>query len=606
MKVDFEICIMRYGVAIYVAFLLVLSACQDSPVKVEELAAVQAPLSRASVSLITFPPGGQILLEETGETFADGGVAYLVPGSYTLTGSKSGYRGNSVNVSLENQENRVIEVPLGTGYAELSINVLPQDAAISINGQEIGSGPYRAEIDEGVYTLDLLHPDYFSKQETVRIVPGTPAVYDFELEQKPTQGPLMLHTEPDGGEIFFQGKLVGEGQVDLGLVGFGGYTLRAVKTIDGQTRLVGFSTVMVDSPQQTRIVILMEQREHLFEGAWMPASLAKQKEKMRYLAQRVVNPISLDVDLGPQAYRMLQTKKGLAQHLMAIFRVGDQMRLHSGEGSWEIWKRHSELTNEFSSSVDAFQRQKTRAASWILDTASKDRLGNVQIEEEKNVLAELAIALHRLRANHAILDLKKGQLSNGGESVYRSLKDGPLTLVAMGGDALEFGEAQTYRADSLLLAKFSRSDQPLKIDWTQSPLALLVISNRSVSLREQENLLTLKSQEKKIRPLISGLKVVSLDQLSNGPDYEGWRRERFVAQGPFSSQIDLSKAEIGPNYKPGTYYRTWIITYDEHGVFTQRQLATEYRVGEEIKDFEADKFLRRGRLSRDKEKALSQ
>jgi hypothetical protein len=534
-----------------------------------------------------------VTVAQTGDTAPHGGLIKLLPGAYTLTAALPGYRGGSRPITLTEGQPRTVQVALGEGFAAVEIQSEPPGAAVRIDDREQGQTPLAVELGQGQHRLSMSMDGFFDGDATIAVSPGVPQKIVLSLDPVPTSGPVAVKTEP-GGAIIWKNRKVGEGSADLGRLPFKRYSVSGVKRLDAVTRLTGKVDFTVERADGLTVTLPLKQKERLFEGKWLPAGEALQREQQRYRSQRVPNPVHLTAVLDDATFETIVQQDGLAPGLHRLLRVGDRIRFTRGDRAWLIWKRNADPTPAFELAVDALKRKGALSLPWV-----KDPAGDVEVTLAKDPVSALAFTLHRARTELPVLSLSMQQLAVKGETFPRCPADGELTLLAEGGRAVSAaGIALAYWA-GVAIVRLPAGDGEVAVTWQTPPEKLLVISDAPVKLETPAAGKTLQIREKEIVTLAEGTAVFELTRLSAGPDYpEGWSRKRFKPTGPLADQMDLSQDEIGPHDREGAYRRTWIIRYKTKEGAHQRQLECRYKVSGDPKDFSSDRFLRRDGLSR--------
>lgn len=565
--------------------------------------ATKPPIHIADVLISTLPPGGSVTVKESGRIVEDGDQIQLPEGRYTLVSKKPGYREGSFSLKVIGKELQTVTVPLGKGFAMVTLSTAPADAVIGIDEIGFSGVSFSDDLNAGSYEIVVQHPAYRSKRETVVVEPGKPVEITFTLDKIPakttnatknqTTGAVSFETSPTGGVVDFRGQQLTMDNSIAKQLPFGKYSVKATKMLDEETRLEGGANFELKNAGLLKVTVELNERKKLFEGEWLPEETVVTREEERYRRQRVKNPVHLKVSLTGDNWKGSISDLALQQALMKILRVGDRISYSTRSGEWKIWKRHTDFTLAFSKSVEDFLEGDKSNTVWPSDKAILE--GSIQLNNL--ALDKIAYALHSKRAVHPMLDLRQDQMSENSETVYRSPADGNLTVLVMGGEDLNLGgSAEVQKLDFGLgqIFNVSKKSDPIKISWNKKPERLLVVSDASGDFSEfKSGQLALKKGEKKLLNLSRHNRVIFLKRISSGPDYQGWQSENFEATGPLAEQIDLNTDEIGPNNAQGNYQRIWIARFRNSTGKSQRQLAMAYRVIDENKEFESDQFFGR-------------
>lgn len=578
--------IIRYGLLYgMVAFFW---ACASTP-QPEPPAPVELPLSALQVE--SQPPGAEITIKDSGQLLASGEKILLPAGKYTLVAKKTGYDTRTKLVYMDGETPQKVTIRMGKGFADLTVSSQPENATVYLSGQEHGRTPIMIEkLSEGEHIVELRKEGYFSDRKTITIIPGKPEKLDMKLVKVPTSAPLTIFTRPSGGEIYLDGKKMGEGEVHLKDLSFGKYTIRGILPVSEYERRIGSASFRHQDEGPKRFTLLLDQPQRLFEENWHNEKEAIALEQKRYRRQRVSRPIGLKSRLSDEAYQSLANKDRLDNILHAMLRVGDRLALSYDDGDWLIWKRHHSLTLEFKAAVAAFIEGSSRTDPWAGDEVAVWR----SLAGQGHILSAIVFGMYAETASLTLVDLTGKQLKPDGETILRTTNDGPLVLAAKGGDNIAINKAEPISpiALDLVLKHLPASDIPLQLTWDSPPDRLLVVCESPANFIHTPGSRMLKAHEKHLVDLVFDRKVKGMVRLSGGPDYSGWARVVTQPTGPFADQINLNRDEIGPHDTAGNYERIWFLRYSQENAMSQRQVNVTYQVGGGIKDFSGDKFLR--------------
>ena len=129
------------------------------------------------------------------------------------------------------------------------------------------------------------------------------------------------------------------------------------------------------------------------------------------------------------------------------------------------------------------------------------------------------------------------------------------------GRCLQYGDSMLYLPILDILRSYlgiEEGDREFLIKKKLQEKLLQLDEQFKSHLPPLQDLLSLKIDEKAFVKLADGVEVKYVVRLSNGPDYDGWERHNFARTGPFAAQMDLAKAEVGPQKKHGDYQRQWL------------------------------------------------
>lgn len=539
----------------------------------------------------TAPAGGTVLIVELDRSVSDGEAVDLPAGHYTLRPQREGYRSADVVLDVDGITDRESVVELGEGFSPVFLSVHPVETHLTLDDQPLGPVPAEVELSEGHHRLVFSCDGYVSGTRDLSVEAGKSINLDIVLQR--AKALVKVTTSPQGGKIFFGERAFGPGDVNLGELEYGQYTVRGEKELDGVTRLVGKVDFEISAADPKVFDLKLQDRERLYNGRWYPEDEALQLEAKRYRKLRVGNPVSVKAVMDHNAWQRLKNRKNLAAELHRILRVGDRIDVVLGKRVWTLWKRNGTPTEVFEQAVSSLKDRSLQELPWKSDTSV--RRVNIRVGEDP--LTEIALALHRKRTKLPLLELTGEQLTGGAETITRCANDGAITLICQGGTGVLSGGRSVPKIGNLGFSTLSAGNAAIKVEWEQPPEHLLVVCDRGAPFDSPVTDGSLKIHEKQILSISPGVEVARLVRLTDGPGYRGWKRQTIEANGPFAASIDLSRDEIGPHDRRGDYERVWLVYYGKQGAQTQRQIGIRYAVTGEAKKFRSDQFFRGESLS---------
>lgn len=122
-------------------------------------------------------------------------------GNHQITLSHPYYSEKIVDLSLSPGELYEDKIELTPIYGKLSINTMPDDAELFINGNPIGTTAIEHELKGGEYKLEIKKDNFETVFEGVKITRNDPNISrDYELELK--KATVNLELTPQGGELY--------------------------------------------------------------------------------------------------------------------------------------------------------------------------------------------------------------------------------------------------------------------------------------------------------------------------------------------------------------------------------------------------------------------
>ena len=104
----------------------------------------------------------------------------------------------------------------------LSINTMPEKAAVTIRGREIGETPVKLKVKPGVYLVKLSLPGYRNSWRKIEMKLGDQQNLTFPMEKETAS--VMITSAPDSAAVRFQGKNLGSTPVVIRDLPYGTYT----------------------------------------------------------------------------------------------------------------------------------------------------------------------------------------------------------------------------------------------------------------------------------------------------------------------------------------------------------------------------------------------
>ena len=106
-------------------------------------------------------------------------------------------------------------LPAPPAMGTLQLDATPADAALALDGTEMGSAnDFRQELSTGAHLVEISAPGYESRRETVTIAAHGEQPMQVALARlppPPTTGTLVLDVTTPGAVLILDGKRIGEG-----------------------------------------------------------------------------------------------------------------------------------------------------------------------------------------------------------------------------------------------------------------------------------------------------------------------------------------------------------------------------------------------------------
>lgn len=141
----------------------------------------------------------------------------IEPGEYTLTIVADRYLPYSQSIKVEGRSAlNPVSAQLQQAWGEFSFSTTPAGAEVLIDGQVLGTTPYRAEILQGDHEVTLKLAGHKAWQDSLEVVAGQtvelPAV---TLER--ADGLVFIRSQPSGANVTINGQFRGQTPVEVAL-----------------------------------------------------------------------------------------------------------------------------------------------------------------------------------------------------------------------------------------------------------------------------------------------------------------------------------------------------------------------------------------------------
>ncbi|MES3006714.1 MAG: PEGA domain-containing protein [Pseudomonadota bacterium] len=141
----------------------------------------------------------------------------IEPGEYTLTIAADRYLPYSQSIKIEGRSTlNPVSTQLQQAWGEFSFSTTPAGAEVLVDGQVLGTTPYRAEILQGDHEVTLKLAGHKAWQDSLEVVAGQtvelPAV---ALER--ADGLVFIRSQPSGANVTINGQFRGQTPVEVAL-----------------------------------------------------------------------------------------------------------------------------------------------------------------------------------------------------------------------------------------------------------------------------------------------------------------------------------------------------------------------------------------------------
>ncbi|MBV1889486.1 MAG: PEGA domain-containing protein, partial [Gammaproteobacteria bacterium] len=538
------------------------------------------------VVLNTQPAGGQILIESLGRQVKHGTSVELGYGSYQLRGTLTGYRSGRLQLQVDQQSDSMVVVPLGEGFARVTVSSDPPEAILSVDGNRLGKTPFSAEISADEHQFGVTFEGFEPSQKTVVIAPNGERKLHFELQSRVGLAALEIDTNPSGGLLRLDGRLVGHAPLTLTDMPPKQYQLTGELILGGRTRLIGKADLHLQRNQRRKISLQLSQRETLFSG--------------------IANAPSAEI-AGPTTGFESDARPDIETEVIGVtdaFRVSVEMTdILRKDFSNPLFSGAVYGLLRAGDSIDFYQQQRGVGRLQKLADNSvhglNDQLRKLGIVSVKSVsgsftlqqqqrLSKFMFLVYEQRGSYPLLALAGDQLHQNKLEFRRQKSDAEIVILATGGELSVEGHRPVTRQQGISLFRLAAANGVVRVSWIEKPSQLLITAADSPGFESVQVPSVLElGQKKTLRPL-DGWSVDWLQELTAGPGIRGWRGRQLSTFKPGSGVYLEPVIEIGPHQRSGEYQRTWVVGYRHRGGVSQRQLSLSYQVGSNRQVFVSD------------------
>ncbi len=586
----------------WLVIVVLLAGCQSLPewrfpgrqsVSSGELRPVDEANKLRQLILSTQPAGGSVLIEPLGREVVHGGSVELEYGSYQLIATLPGYRSGGLQLQVSQQSDSMVVVPLGEGFSRVIVESQPLEAVLSVDGNQLGVTPFSAEITAGKHQIELQLDGFEPVNKTVVFAPDSQRKLFFELHSSGGLAALEIDTNPSGGLLRLDGRLVGHAPLVLTDIPPKQYQLTGELFIDGQTRLLGKTDIELSRNQRRKISLQLTQRETRF-GQVEPIEPREYDRASIDSIEPILDPVSTSLDEELVTNDAMSVSIEMAASLKAdladprfsgavysLLRAGDSIE----------FSQHDQLIGRLqklaTTSKNGLSEQLT-----ALGVVTQQLLSEAFTVQQQRRLKEFVFLVYGQRGGYPLLALNSDQVTGNQLSFRRQPSDGEVVILASGDLRVE-GHRPVTQRQGLHLFRLPSDSGEVQINWQGRAPQLLVTGSDSPKFGAVSVPSLLGIGEKKILQPLVGPSVEWLNEITAGPGIRGWREQRLSAYQRGSGKPLAPVIEIGPHERAGAYQRIWVVGYRHQGGLSQRQFSLGYQVGSNRQVFVSDQFLRR-------------
>ena len=170
------------------------------------------------LSITSVPEHGvRIQIDDTSFATAPVRQLELAAGTYVLQATADRYLPYTTQLVIEGEhKSQDLEIQLQPGWAQVSIDSLPAQAEVWLDGTRQGHTPLRLELMAGEYRLDLHHPDYLPYTVDFLVIAGQALALPQARLQAGT-GHVRITSVPEGARVSIAGRDQGQTPLNLAL-----------------------------------------------------------------------------------------------------------------------------------------------------------------------------------------------------------------------------------------------------------------------------------------------------------------------------------------------------------------------------------------------------
>ena len=168
--------------------------------KITRAVTLRSVMPRLTVTATT--PGTEIFINDESRG-TDRWNGELMPDTYVIEGRMDAYRTHSQTVTLAEDETRTVTIPALTPITgSLTIDYLPQDATVTIDGRNVGTTPLLLDdLLVGSHKVTIAAEGYETKTLTATVAETTPATLSGTLAARPAASYSSSTSLPTAADI---------------------------------------------------------------------------------------------------------------------------------------------------------------------------------------------------------------------------------------------------------------------------------------------------------------------------------------------------------------------------------------------------------------------
>ncbi len=151
----------------------------------------------------------------------------LKSGNHKITLKKEMYQPKSVDVTIADGQTNEETISMSPNFANVTINIQPNDADILIDGIKVSKGTYVGRVLAGVHSFEGISNNCYPDKTNKNIIEGEDMIINLTLQ--PRVGNLDIITSPIDASVYINGQLKGKSPISLTKLTIGTYLIKIEK-----------------------------------------------------------------------------------------------------------------------------------------------------------------------------------------------------------------------------------------------------------------------------------------------------------------------------------------------------------------------------------------
>ncbi|MCF0245143.1 MAG: PEGA domain-containing protein, partial [Bacteroidaceae bacterium] len=133
----------------------------------------------------------------------------LREGEYTIKVTKEMFDSGEKSVKVVRNETSKVNLAMQPAFGNVTIRTSDADAILTLDGREIGKGPWTGRVERGKHLLEARRANHRTASKTIDVVANKQLQVDVDAPT-PIVGSLNISSDPMGAKIKIDGKDMGE------------------------------------------------------------------------------------------------------------------------------------------------------------------------------------------------------------------------------------------------------------------------------------------------------------------------------------------------------------------------------------------------------------